>query len=202
MVRSVNDDPIAMSEPAPTDDELVLRLRTDRTAFAALYDRYYPRIARYCVRRLIDRATAEDVTSQVFLKVAAEVRSFPGKTGTDFRRWLFRIATNAVNAHLRQTLRRHELLTQAAQGGTWNREDQSRAVTAEKLDWPAVLEALAELGEREQTIVTLRYFGDLSYEEIGDVVQLAPGAVRTALCRVIAELRKRFGTHRGSIETS
>jgi RNA polymerase sigma-70 factor (ECF subfamily) len=191
-----------MSEAAPTDDALVLRLPTDRAALAALYDRYYPRVTHFCLRRLIDRATAEDVTSEIFLKVAAEIRTFSGKTESDFRRWLFRIATNAVNAHLRQTLRRRELLAQAAQGGTWNREDQTHAKTAEQLDWPAVLKAVAELGEREQTIVTLRYFADLSYEEIGDIVQLAPGAVRTALCRAIAELRQRLNTTRGSIETS
>jgi RNA polymerase sigma factor (sigma-70 family) len=198
----VNDDEIAMSQPAPADDVPAPPLVTDRAGFAALYDRYYPRIATYCLRRLIDRATAEDVTSEVFLKVAGEIRTFPGRTDSDFRCWLFRIATNAVNAHLRQSLRRRELLAQAAKGGVWNRDDQTHAKAAEQLGWPAVLGALAELGEREQTIVTLRYFSDLSYEEIGDIVQLAPGAVRTALCRAIAELRRRFNPTRGSIETS
>ena len=82
-----------------TDDDSVVRMRTDQAAFAALYDRYYPRIIRYCLRRLFDRSTAEDATSEVFLKVAANVRTFPGTTESDFRRWLFRIATNVVNAH-------------------------------------------------------------------------------------------------------
>jgi RNA polymerase sigma-70 factor, ECF subfamily len=194
ILRSVNDDEIAMSEPAPAGDASVPRLGTDRDAFAALYDRYYPRIVSYCLRRLIDRASAEDVASEVFLKVAAEIRTFSGRTESDFRRWLFRVATNAVNAYLRQTLRRRELLAQAALGGAWKRDDTAHARTADRLDWPAVRDALAELGEREETIVTLRYFADLSYEEIGDIVELAPGAVRTALCRAIAELRKRFNT--------
>ena len=48
------------------------------------------------------------------------------------------------------------------------------------LDWPAVYQALMELEERDQTIVTLRFFADLSHEEIGDVVQATPAAVRTA----------------------
>ena len=62
------------------------------------------------------------------------------------------------------------------------------------LDWPAVYQALMELEEREQTIVSLRFFADLSHEEIGDVVQATPAAVRTALSRALSRLRERFGT--------
>ena len=182
--------------PAATNDGLVARVRTDRAAFAALYDCYYPRIVKYCVRRLFDRATAEDVTSEIFLKVASNVRTFPGTTDSDFRRWLFRIATNAVSAHLRGTLRRQELLEQAARNGRLDRDGPSDEAPAdgEMLDWPTVHQALMELEEREQTIVSLRFFADLSHEEIGDVVQATPAAVRTALSRALSRLRERFGT--------
>jgi DNA-directed RNA polymerase specialized sigma24 family protein len=60
------------------------------------------------------------VTSEVFLKVAGGIRDFPGTSAEDFRRWLFRIATNAINAHLRQSIRRRELLEAAVQMGTIN----------------------------------------------------------------------------------
>jgi RNA polymerase sigma-70 factor (ECF subfamily) len=99
------------------EDQLVLRAKVDAEAFAALYDLYYPRVLAYCIRRLGDRATAEDVTSEVFLKVAQHLSAFSGRCGTDFRRWLFRIATNAVHAQLRQTLSRQSLLEAAAREG-------------------------------------------------------------------------------------
>ena len=186
----------ATSGAAATDDGLVARLRSDRAAFAALYDRYYPRIVKYCVRRLFDRSTAEDVASEVFLKVAANVRTFPGTSESDFRSWLYRIATNAVNAHLRGGLRRQQLLEQAARNGRLVRDGASDGAPAdqEMLDWPAVYQALMELEEREQTIVSLRFFADLSHEEIGDIVQATPAAVRTALSRALSRLRERFGT--------
>lgn len=179
-----------------TDDDSVVRMRTDQAAFAALYDRYYPRIIRYCLRRLFDRSTAEDATSEVFLKVAANVRTFPGTTESDFRRWLFRIATNVVNAHLRDTSRRRELLAVAVRNGRLGRDGPAAGGSIEEmlLDWPAVYQALMELEERDQTIVTLRFFADLSHEEIGDVVQATPAAVRTALSRALSRLRERFGT--------
>ena len=94
-------DHVSTGEPM-ADDELVTRTKTDRTAFGLLFDRYYPHVTRYCVRRLFDRDVAEDVASEVFLAVASKLRGFLGTTECDFRRWLFRIATNAVNAYLRQ----------------------------------------------------------------------------------------------------
>jgi DNA-directed RNA polymerase specialized sigma24 family protein len=61
-------------QPGQTDpvDGLVLAARTDRTAFGRLFDEFYPLIFAYCMRRLLLRAVAEDVTSEVFLKVAGK----------------------------------------------------------------------------------------------------------------------------------
>jgi RNA polymerase sigma-70 factor (ECF subfamily) len=186
-------EPRIFEQPA-ADDELVVRARTDRTAFSLLYDRYYPRVARYCLRRLFDRSLAEDVVSEVFLQVAAHIRAFTGQTETDFRRWLFRIATNAVNAHLRQSRRRQELWEAAARSRHWDHIGGSPPSPAEHdiLDWPAVYQALLEFDERDQAIVMLRFFADCSHEEIAAVVSATPGAVRTALSRTLSRLRERF----------
>ena len=59
--------------------------------------------------RLLMHAVAE-VTSEVFLKVAKAIRSFPGTTSEDFRRWLFQITTNEINAHLRRSKRQRAVL--------------------------------------------------------------------------------------------
>ena len=181
-------------EQPVADDEVVVRARTDRTAFSLLYDRYYPRVARYCLRRLFDRSLAEDVVSEVFLQVASHLREFTGQTETDFRRWLFRIATNAVNAHLRQSRRRQELWEAAARSRHWDHLGSSPPSPAEHdiLDWPAVYQALLEFDERDQAIVMLRFFADCSHEEIAAVVSATPGAVRTALSRTLGRLRERF----------
>lgn len=176
------------------DDDLVVRARTDRSAFGLLYDCYYPKVLRYCMRRLFERTLAEDVVSEVFLSVATNFRTFPGRTDQDFRCWLFRIATNAVHAHLRQTRRRRELLEAAARSRHWERNGSSPPTSpaSETLDWPLVYRALLELDERDQTIVSLRFFADCSHEEIAEVVGASPGAVRTALSRTLARLRERF----------
>jgi RNA polymerase sigma-70 factor (ECF subfamily) len=190
-------DEFPVSETS-TDDALVGSAGMDRAAFALLYDRYYPRVSRYCCRRLFDRTTAEDLTSDVFLRAASHwgashARTFPGRTETDFRRWLFRVATNAVNAHLRQSRRRQKLWEAAARSRS-NPAGNSPSSPGQpdKLDWPAVYQALLELSERDQTIVSLRFFAGCTHEEISEIVGATPGAVRTALSRTLTRLREKF----------
>lgn len=183
---------------SPPEDDLVVRAKTDRAAFGCLFDCYYPRVLRYCLRRLSQRAAAEDVTSEVFLSVASHLRDFPGQRDADFRRWLFRIATNSIHAHLRQSSRRQTILQSAAREGrlSGNVEGRSALGDPDLLDWPTIYQALLELDDREQTIVTLRFFADLTHEEIAGVVDSTAGAVRTALSRTLARLRERFDPSR------
>jgi RNA polymerase sigma-70 factor (ECF subfamily) len=176
------------------EDELVVLAKSDRAAFGRLYDAYHPGVTRYCLRRLLDRTVAEDVVADVFLTVAARIADFPGRTDQDFRCWLFRLATNAVNASLRQTRRRRTLLMDAARGGRWSESGRANRTPGawDMLDWPAVQQALLELDDRDQSIVMLRFFADLSHDEIAKVLGCSAGAARTALSRVLGRLRERF----------
>ena len=89
---------------AANDGELIDDAHRDPAAFVQLYRRYYDAVFRYCVHRLFERQTAEDVTSQVFLKVVENLGRFKGSE-RQFRNWLYKIATNAVNSYLRKTAR-------------------------------------------------------------------------------------------------
>jgi RNA polymerase sigma-70 factor (ECF subfamily) len=175
-------------------DELVIRARTDRTAFGCLYERYYPQVSRYCLRRLCNRSVAEDVLSEVFLDVARHLPAFAGRTDADFRRWVFRIATNAINAHFRQSKRRNELFQAAQKDGTLEASTttDSSASNDGLADWPMVFNAIMEFEERDRSIVMLRFFSECSHDEIADIVGSTSGAVRTTLSRLLGRLRDRF----------
>ena len=67
----------------------------------------------------------------------------------------------------------------------------------ELLDWPVVYQAILELEEREQSIITLRFFPGMTHEDIAKVVETSPGAVRTALSRTLALLREKFNPQVG-----
>jgi RNA polymerase sigma-70 factor, ECF subfamily len=177
-----------------TDTDLVVCARTDRDALGRLYDIYYPQIFRHCLRRLFLRSVAEDITSDVFLAVAGQMRDFAGTTHDDFVRWVHAIATNVINAYLEQTQRRSRLLEEAARQKSVHLVDQSVSpVSPWELDWPRVYEVLLKLEPREQSIITLRFFEGMSHDRIAGILDMRPGAVRTALTRALEKLRRELG---------
>ena len=182
------------ADSGPEDDPLQAA-RGDREAFGRLFDRFYPDVFRYALRRMLVRAAAEDVTSDVFLQVARHLRSFGGETLQDFRRWLFRIASNAINARLRQSLRRQELLEAAVRLGAVHVPDADPLpLHGDPLDWSEVYAALEQLSERDQELLSLRYFAGLETSQIAGTLGMTDGAVRTALSRTLQHLRDRLRT--------
>ncbi len=176
-----------MATSADDNHDLLQRARCDSQALGQLYDLHYAGILRYCIHRLFVREAAEDVTGQVFLEVARRIRQFPGSTGADFANWLYAIASNQAAACIRDTRRRKALLEAAARQGRIRVSDPSG--NPDELDWPRLYAAIANLSERDQTIVTLRSFEDLSYEQIAVVLEMKPTAARVAFHRALDKLR-------------
>jgi RNA polymerase sigma-70 factor (ECF subfamily) len=181
-----NDDEMAGGEPAA--DDLVVRAKSEREAFGALYDRFFPVVHRYCRRRLLNEATADDVASDVFLQVAPAIHRFPGTTEEDFRRWVYRIATNAINAYQRQAARRGTLFDRARRLGWWSESETASASCDDEFE--NVLAGIAMLGEREQAAITLRFMEGLSYEEVGKILDVRPATVRVVVSRALQCLRQ------------
>ncbi len=180
----MDDDNIVADEKP-----LIARARDDGTAFVQLYRSHYDAVFRYCVHRLFERAKAEDVTSEVFLKVVENIHGFKGNE-QQFRCWLYRIATNAVNNHLRKTARRNRLLKVSRE--QTNSQVADCEEPAEKL---AVLrEAVFSLKPRYQTIITLRFFENMKLTEIAEVLVSSSGTIRSQLTRALAKLRKILAT--------
>lgn len=175
-------------------NDLIVRARTDREAFGRLYDAYYPRIYRYCLRRLFVQAAAEDATADVFLRVASKMRAFGGTTEEDFRRWLYKIATNEANAQIRRGQRRTALLEAAARSGALRSAapSQGSSTGLDSLDWPVLHQAILELELREQAMIVLRFFEQMSHEQIAGVLDERPTTVRVALHRALEKLRRKF----------
>ena len=167
-------------------DDLVLRAHTDADALGQLYELYYERIFRFCVHRLFSKEAAEDITSTVFLAVARSIRTFPGRTEEDFRNWLYVIAANNVNAYIRKTSRRKQLLAEAAALIVID-PNNSKAPT--DLDWPMLYAAILKLKPKHQTIITLRFFENLSFEQIAKIINAREASVRVTLHRILKKLR-------------
>lgn len=170
------------------EGRMIVRMRCDNVAFVRLYRKNYDAVFRYCIHRLFDRAAAEDVTSDVFLKVVENFGRFKGND-EQFRNWLYRIATNVVNQHLRKTARRSSLLKMTREQANVQASDCEES--SEKLI--LLKDAIWALKPRYQTIITLRFFENLKLTEIAEVLGSHPGTVRSQLARALARLRRILG---------
>ncbi|MCX5647097.1 MAG: sigma-70 family RNA polymerase sigma factor [Phycisphaerae bacterium] len=174
-------------------DDLVVLAKTQAAALGRLYELYYDRIFRFCVHRLFNKATAEDVTSSVFLTVARTIRDFKGRTEQDFRSWIYTIAANQANAHIRKTMRRKRLMDNVM--GRRGDEDWAGSAGGGEedwsgLDWPTVYAAIQTLKPEHQTILTLRFFENMDFDEIGRVVDARPATIRVTLHRTLRRLQE------------
>ena len=92
----------------PNELALVVRATAEPAAFAAIYDHYFARVYNYVRYRVRDAETADDITARVFERALVNIGSYRPERAP-FAAWLFAIARNAVNDHLRARRRRRWL---------------------------------------------------------------------------------------------
>lgn len=183
----------------PSDAELVRRFKEgDRSAYAEIVRRYQHRVYTMCVRWMGDDQVAEEVAQDVFLALYRALADFRGDA--QLSTWVYRVVVNhCKNKRLyrrRRATDRHESLDadapdeesrprQLAHDGPGS-DASLHASEAELL----VREALQVLDDEDRRIIVLRDVDDLSYEEIGDILELPRGTVKSRLHRARAELAR------------
>jgi RNA polymerase sigma factor (sigma-70 family) len=167
-----------------TDRDL---LRTP-DGFGTLFERHARVIYNYCFRRTADWAAAEDLTSVVFLEAWRKRQSVRlyGETALP---WLYGVATNVLRNSAR-SLRRHRAALERMPTG---HEPDFADDAAERLDdearMRAVLESYSELPRRDQEVLALCVWSELSYEEAAVALGVPVGTVRSRLARARTRLR-------------
>ena len=152
---------------------------------------HYKRVFRYCCRRLFNRHAAEDVTSEIFFRVMRTISTFEGNSN-DFRNWLYRIATNAVNDHIKTAKRRAETIRNIArQNSLGNAVADGSDDELQKKNL-AVKQAILGLRAKYQTVITLRFFEKMKLVEIAEILGQNPATIRTQLAPALSKLRKEL----------
>lgn len=161
---------------------IVAQARDDPAAFAPLYGRYLEPVYRYCYRRLGNQQAAEDVTSLVFSRALAHLKTY--RDGS-FRGWLFTIAHHAVIDELRSGRQDvpFDTAPDAADTASTPEELALRAEARQSLRG-----ILAQLSPDQQRVVELHLAG-LNGREIAGVLGRSHAAVRAIQSRAIARLR-------------
>ena len=176
---------IPWGDPAVTRDA-----GEDReAAFAQLFEEFSAPIYNYVLRMVADADRAADITQETFIKAYRKLDTVTEATST--RSWLYRIATNTAIDDMR---RRRNVTTMSDDQPVFaNRPDDrpgpEAQVMASTLD-ERVQRALSTLRPNHRECLLLSDLEDMSAQQIGEVMGLSYGAVRTLLCRARGEMRR------------
>lgn len=180
-----------MRPSSDPDGELVQKVQGgDRSAFDPLVLKYRHRIMGIASRILGDRAEAEDLAQDVFVKAFFSLKQFQGEAL--FSTWLYRITANSCLNHRRKRLR--DLQLAGDLGGTEPIHGDGASnphMLLEKKEFKAVLEkTIATLPKERRIVLILRDIEGLSYDDIADSLGLELGTVRSRLHRARLEIQE------------
>lgn len=179
---------------ALAEEDLLRRLRRgDARAFAQLVD-YYKDMVINLVSRMLGKPTdAEDLAQEVFLRVWKGLPKFRGDA--KLSTWIYRITINLCIAHGKTARARAQFLP-ADEPAIWvhpHMHTKADNPYAEEAPLKAKLaELIPQMPEKYRTAITLYYLKNLSYLEIGEIMDVPMGTVKSHLFRAKVWLRERL----------
>ncbi|HEY0607006.1 MAG TPA: RNA polymerase sigma factor [Herpetosiphonaceae bacterium] len=154
-------------------------------ALREIYDVYADLLFRYCYGRLHDPEAAQDCVQEIFMKAWKGIKTFEERCEHSLTAWLYTIANNVVVSYLRKYNRSRSLpLSALFQPDAAQLPDLASTVC----DRIALRQALSQLTDEQQHVITLKFFIGLSNREIGVVVQRSEGAVKALQYRALGRL--------------
>jgi RNA polymerase sigma-70 factor (ECF subfamily) len=172
---------------ASDEERLVSRAQAlDEGALSKLFDTYYPKIYNYGIIQLQDSHAAEDLASDVMLKVLESIPRYRSK-GIPLSAWIFRIARNRLVDIRRRGSRRREV------GLTDRFIDSASAAphsaVERALDYGQVSLALSRLTPVQEQVIVLRFMKDLDVATVARILGRSESAVKSLQFRALAALR-------------
>jgi RNA polymerase sigma-70 factor (ECF subfamily) len=165
----------------------------DQTAFDRIFEEFSTPIYNYVLRMVGDPDRAADITQDTFIKAYRKLDSLTDEHST--KSWLYRIATNTAidDMRRRRWISPVGLDDEGQPERPDNRPGPEAQVMAGVLD-ERIQRALLQLRPNHRQCIVLSDLEDMSAHQIGDVMGLSYGAVRTLLCRARGEMRRHLAS--------
>ncbi len=184
----------AVDDPDRLDYELgrIKGAKIDPELFDYLYEYYYVRIFRFFFNRLKNRVDAQDLTADVFHLALSRLWQFRW-LNKPLQAWLYRIAVNRLNRHLKLAQRQRSWLSPIDSMGeeVFVDSEQNPALKLEKIRQRRQIERhLAGLSNEERNWIALRYYEDLPVKEIAEIYGVPEGTMKARLHRALGKLRR------------
>lgn len=172
----------------------------DEYAWRRLLERHRSRVQGLCFRILGQAEDAEDACGEAFLRVQKSRDHYD--SSRPFAQWILSIASRVAIDRLRRRGLESRLFEPLDPGaGAWEPADVSVSpleATLAKERRRSLRSAIADLEPRDRAVLTMKYFGYLSYDEIGDALELTRAHVGTLIFRAKTRLRARLASNAGT----
>lgn len=176
-------------EDIAEEASIIEKSQRDPVHFRALYEKYFKRIFLFVYRRVGDKESTGDLTSQIFMKALMNIKKYESR-GLPFSAWLFRIALNECSNYFRKQKRERCVSLDSAAVDTLFEEitaDQGKTELLEKL--PLMLQRLSS---EELQIVELRYFEQRPFKEVADILGITETHAKVRVYRALDKMKKMF----------
>lgn len=169
----------------------------DQNAFADIVDIYKDKIYQLCYRMLGNVHEAEDIAQEAFIRAYVNIDSFD--TNRKFSTWLYRIATNLTIDRIRK--KKPDYYLDAEVAGTEGLTMYSQIAADGVLPEDAIVslelsntiqQKILKLPDKYRTVIVLKYIDELSLIEIGEILNIPVGTVKTRIHRGREALRKQL----------
>ena len=168
--------------------QTVARVRGgEADAWGVLYQELAPSVFRLCRRALPTRQDAEDATAEIFMKARLRLTQYDSER--PFRPWLYSLAANHCWDELRRRRRQMETAGDLDALSAESPEPGPLTQLLAEQNRRDVRSALARLSDRDRLAVVMRYYAELSYEEIAEVLGVTSSLVGVLLLRARRRLR-------------
>jgi RNA polymerase sigma-70 factor (ECF subfamily) len=181
----------------PDDEARLIRLaqRGDAGACAVLYDRHYDAVYRYCYYRVSDVSLAEDLTSEVFVRMVEKLDTFRSR-GRPLLAWLYTIARNLVTDMYREKGQAtHMPLEEAATLSTDGEGILVQRVDR-RLSADCLAKALGHLTEEQRQVILLKFIENLDNIQVARLLSKSEGAIKSLQHRALQALRRALEKER------
>lgn len=172
------------------DHELMDLFREEATkekAFTLIVKTYQERLYWHIRRMVVHHEDANDVLQLVFIKAWKGLANFRQESG--LYTWLYRIGTNESITYLEQQKRKRSLSLSDHENGLSNKVKSEKGFDINKLEWKLQL-AIQSLPEKQRAVFTLRYYDEMPYEQMAEVLDTSAGALKASYHHAVKKVEE------------
>jgi len=173
-----------------TDEELIEKFRdltTRNYAFNLIVRQYQQKIYYHVRRMVIDHDDADDIVQEAFVKAWRALDKFQGNSS--LYTWLYRIATNECLAFLAKKRKRFFLPMVDVEGELTVKLETSDMISGDEIQMH-LQKAILTLPQKQRLVFNMKYFDDMKYEEISEIVGTSVGALKASYHHAVKKIEQ------------